>query len=322
MTVNLKLFMKSRDIQVAEEVGKKAELGYFDVEFTMYGCAYLDRTTNKLTFKVSDKAEDIYDFIEYAARDDIFPSAIETLTLKCPVPAGTKELIAKDIKKMLAVELNRKYTKEFFEELYQIADTVQDNYAAEFLWQEAELIEGQFDRELLDRHGELIDYCYSCRKLTKEEYKKLNDWINNERGNMDDDIVEKDIFEKTMYGIAYEEQGKISYIHNAQREYIYEMTYTLEQKGVCVTPILSKTYWYNYEYRLPDVIKDYKALMHRELNEKYCNKIKELKEGNRVISADEFQSIIEKARNNLGESCATTLSRYGYRWGILNKKPE
>ena len=42
MTGNLNMMMKFRDLQVAEDVGKKAELGWFDVEFTMYGCAYLN----------------------------------------------------------------------------------------------------------------------------------------------------------------------------------------------------------------------------------------------------------------------------------------
>ena len=112
MTGNLMMMMKFRDLQVAEDVGKKAELGWFDVEFTMYGCAYLDRTDDRMRYKISSKEEDIYDFIELAARDDIFPSKIETLTLKCPVPMGTKDLIANDVKKELAKELRKKYQKE------------------------------------------------------------------------------------------------------------------------------------------------------------------------------------------------------------------
>ena len=51
MTGNLEMLMKMRNakimkeanVQTAEDIAKKAELGYFDVEFTMYGCAYWDR---------------------------------------------------------------------------------------------------------------------------------------------------------------------------------------------------------------------------------------------------------------------------------------
>ena len=64
MTGDLSLFSKFRDIQAADYVRRRAELGWFDVEFTMYGCAYLDIHDNKMRYKVSSREEDIYDFIE------------------------------------------------------------------------------------------------------------------------------------------------------------------------------------------------------------------------------------------------------------------
>ena len=54
----------SRDIQVARDFGRKAELGWMEVEFTVYGCAYLDPIENKVLYRVSSHAEDIYQFIE------------------------------------------------------------------------------------------------------------------------------------------------------------------------------------------------------------------------------------------------------------------
>ena len=42
--------LKFRDEQVAEDVAKKAMLGWFDVEFIMYGCAYLDPKTDKMCY--------------------------------------------------------------------------------------------------------------------------------------------------------------------------------------------------------------------------------------------------------------------------------
>ena len=61
MTGNLQMLIQLHDEVVAEEVGKMAELGYFDVEFTMYGCAYLE--CGKRYYKVSPEAADIYQFI-------------------------------------------------------------------------------------------------------------------------------------------------------------------------------------------------------------------------------------------------------------------
>lgn len=86
MTGNLQLLAKMHDKVVAEEVGKMAELGYFDVEFTMYGCAYLE--DGKRYYKVSPDAADIYRFIERANLRKILPSNVLQYTKKCAVPAG------------------------------------------------------------------------------------------------------------------------------------------------------------------------------------------------------------------------------------------
>ena len=40
MTVDLDMMLDLRDLQVARDVQRRAEMGWFDVEFTMYGCAY------------------------------------------------------------------------------------------------------------------------------------------------------------------------------------------------------------------------------------------------------------------------------------------
>ena len=51
----------SRDIQAASEVARRAELGWFDVEFTMYGSAYLEN--GKRYYQVSAEAEKIYEIL-------------------------------------------------------------------------------------------------------------------------------------------------------------------------------------------------------------------------------------------------------------------
>ena len=89
MTGNLNMMMKFRDIQVAEDIGKKAALGYFDVEFTMYGCAYWD---GERKYKISPNKEDIYRFIEEANLKEIYPSNVMQYTERCPVPSGMKEI--------------------------------------------------------------------------------------------------------------------------------------------------------------------------------------------------------------------------------------
>ena len=63
MTGNLEMLMNMRNakimkeanVQTAEDIAKKAELGYFDVEFTMYGCAYWDRAAATMKYRISSR---------------------------------------------------------------------------------------------------------------------------------------------------------------------------------------------------------------------------------------------------------------------------
>ena len=47
--------LNSRDEQMSEEVGIMAELGKFEIEFTMYGCAFCEK--EKVHYAVSENAE-------------------------------------------------------------------------------------------------------------------------------------------------------------------------------------------------------------------------------------------------------------------------
>jgi len=49
--------VKDANIQATEIVGRKAELGWLDVEFTVYGCVYLDTKEDKQYYKSSTQAE-------------------------------------------------------------------------------------------------------------------------------------------------------------------------------------------------------------------------------------------------------------------------
>ena len=308
---------KDANVKVAEDIGKMAELGYFDVEFTMYGCAYWNPENDKMYYKVSSLAEDIYTFTETAMLQHMYASNIVAETKTMPVPSGMKELIAQDVKMSLARELQKIYPKDFFVNLYQLAARCANNQAADVLWQEAEHLAGRFDEEQLRRFEEMVNYTYSCRSIKEDTYQQLIDWLKEERSNMADDFVSKDIFEKTLYAVAYEQDGAIQYIENAQKDYIYEKAYTLEQQGIFVTPVFSKTFWYNYEYRLADVKKDFRVLVREVMNAEYIEKIKTLRGTVNSDLADQLSNMICEVSAKWGDNCANTLTRYAHRWGIL-----
>ena len=312
MTGNLQMLMMLHDEVVAEEVGKMAELGYFDVEFTMYGCAYLEN--GKRFYKVSPDAADIYGFIERANLRDVFPSNVVQFTKKCAVPAGMKEVIAQDVKVELAKQLQEMFPVEFFESLTQLADQVTENTASEMLWRQVDELEGLFDIEKLRRFEDLLDYMYSCRKVTPEEFARFHAWLKDERKSMMENFETKDIFEKTMYGALYLDGERLRYVENARMEYVYEKVYGIESKGGVVTPVFAKTFWYNYRYRLADVIQDYKKALHETLNAEYLENLELIRKTDKF--EDLFVDTVLQVRERFGLKPAETLLRYGDRWGV------
>ena len=311
MTGNLQMLMHLHDEVVAEEVGKMAELGYFDTEFTMYGCAYLEN--GKRYYKVSPEAADIYRFIEQSNLCNIFPSNVVQYTKKCAVPAGMKEVIAQDVKVELAKQLSGLFPMAFFDTLHFLADQITEDMASAMLWQRVEELEGLFDIESLRRFEELLNYMYSCRKLTPHTFEKLHRWLKDERKSMMENFETKDIFEKTMYGAMYVDGERLRYVENARLEYVFDKIYDIEGKGGVVTPVFAKTYWYNYRYRLADVIRD----LHDVFTADYLERMEKIRRTDRF--EDLFVDTVLKVREQFGIEPAETLLRYGDRWGIYRR---
>lgn len=311
------LHSSDMNVQAALNVKQMAELGWFDVEYTMYGCAYLNQS-GKMCYRVSAEEDDIYDFIEKSTRENIYPSNLESITRKYPVPSGMKELLANEVKKELAKELRKKYPKQFFEILYSLADMIRSDHAKNILWTKTDQLEGKFEESTLNRFEDMIHYSYSCLKLTQQEYKELLNWVEEEKKNMDDNFISKDVFEKTMYGICYLEHGAVKYLSNAQRGYIYRMACKFEETGKDVGEIYAKTYWYNnYSYRLPDVIRDYKENLQQICNLEYMQQIQRIKGTVDTDKKEVFLLKLADLKRNGSESAVNTMLRYGKRWGVL-----
>lgn len=315
MTGNLQMLMRLHDEVVAEEVGQMAELGYFDTEFTMYGCAYLEN--GKRYYKVSPDAADIYRFIEQSNLRNIFPSNVIQYTKKCAVPAGMKEVIAQDVKVELAKQLAENFPTEFFETLYRLADQVTEDRASALLWQQVEALEGLFDIERLRRFEELLNYMYSCRNLTSQTFADLHRWLKDERKSMMENFETKDIFEKTMYGAMYVDGERLRYVENARLEYVYEKIYDIESQGGVVTPVFAKTYWYNYRYRLADVIRDYKQALQDTFTAEHLEKLEKIRYTDRFENL--FVDTVLQVRERFGIKPVETLLRYGDRWGVYRR---
>ncbi len=315
MTGNLNMMVKFRDLQVAEAVGKKAALGWFDMEFTMYGCAYLNPMLDKICFRISERPEDIWSFVRASEHKGFFASRVVHMTRKYPVPSGMKNLIAQDVQKMLAYELQKQYPRHFFKALREIAEVCTVDIAEGFLRNETERLEGVFEKEELARFLEQATYFYNCCALSETTYRCFLHWHKEEMLNVMDDVVSKDIFEATLYGMGYEENGVIRYMANANQGTLYNKVQDLEEKGCFVGPVMTKRYWYNYTYRLPDVITDFKELLRATYSPAILQNIKKLT-CKTETQKSQAQILFNDTKETWSEEARKTLKGYLCRWGL------
>lgn len=315
MTVDLSTMMDLRDVQVALDVAKRAELGWFDVEFTMYGCAYLK--DGQRFYTISSEAEKIYDCIAANYSKEIFSSLICSFSEKYPVPTGMQEYIALDIKKELAKDMSNKYPKEFFLYLNKLAKEVTQNTAKEFLDEILFETESCFDEKRISFFENMVDFFYEARKINETYYKKYTNWIREERKNMEENIICKDIFEKTFYGIAYLEQDNVKYFVNARKDTVYQKKYELETQNIFSSFILSETYYYNYDLKIPQVKKSFEELIRKMFDRKLMEKLNEIISANSSISKEDYKKILVYTKEHFGSEAEKTVKHYGSKWGIL-----
>ena len=149
MTVDLDMMLDLRDAQVAADVARKAELGWFDVEFTMYECAYMEG--GKRWYRLSERAETIYDFVEAQCGGEGLVPRVMLLSEKYPVPVGMKESVAVDVKKALGKRLQEAYAEEFFVYLQEVAERCAEDSGYEYLLAEREF--SKEARKTLEMYG-------------------------------------------------------------------------------------------------------------------------------------------------------------------------
>ena len=302
---------KFRDLQVMEDVKKKAELGWFEMDFTVYGTAYLK--DGEMNYTISSDAGKIYQFIEEAAFNGIYCSDVMEETYKRLVPLGMKEEVLLDVKKQLAYQLYKTYPKELFVVLEKIAKEIQDDSAYQLLLNEKEKLEGLFDEHKLKYFRRLVNYCYSLQRLNDLHHHELLHWIDIEEKCIEDSFVTKDVFEKTFYGVAYFDGAKYKYIEDSVAEYIYRKKNELDEQGIFTSPVFTETLWYNYVYTLKDCRKQFSQLFRDNMNDSYLSNLANINQNKRVLNDADLRDNV----NNLSEGSHNLLQFYLQKWNTI-----
>lgn len=304
-----------RDVLVALDIGKKAEMGYYDVEMTAYGSVYLKN--GERNYLLSMDAAKVYDFCENAVLDDLYPTVVAENFFKKPIPRGFKELLELDLKKDTAKGLQAKYSAEFLNELKNLADMMSQDSAVDLLTEYIGSIKYTFDRMAFDLFESTLVWAMNHKKLGKKDYLILLQELNEERDSISNELRPHDVFNQTFYAVGYEVNGRIEYIYDARKEYVYKKKVALELEGVLVSPIIEETVFYNYKYRLFDARKDFINSLPKIFHEGYWQLLKNIKELPTKMSAQEFEAIADGMREKYGEGINETLKMYANRWDVV-----
>lgn len=133
---------------------------------------------------------------------------------------------------------------------------------------------------------------------------------------MEDDIIIKDIYERTLHGILYEADGGLQVDYDAQYATVYRKQQQLIGQGVLVTPVYSKTCWFRTFTDFSKIKEQYVAHM-RELLEPCLSFMRQVAELPSFMPAEEFAEIYTKIKAQGTQAEVDTLNLYGHRWGCL-----
>ena len=302
-----------RDVECGQGVGRMAELGKFDQEFTVYGCAY--RQDGETYYRISEHAETIYHFCEKSRLQGIYTTAVISYTERTGVPSGTKDEIWLESEWALAKQLSEIYPDSYLELINQLSKHSSTNVAWPLLQAWQKRLEGRFKRDRLQLFGHVLDYCFGAKLLYSDNYKQLKDWLESNWRQMEDDVIIKDVYERTLYGIAYRQYGQIVYDYDAQYTKVYEVQQKCIRQGILVTPIYSQTYWFDNFNKFPALKEHYLDKL-QQLLVPCLELMEQIHQLPSFIAPEKFKKLYQQAVQEYGE-VAEELKVYGYQWNCI-----
>lgn len=320
MTVGMnRLNQMFRDFKVAEDVGKMMELRRFEVEFEIFGTVYWQ--DGKRHYLVSKSEDTLYYQLEPLALQDTYPLALQTWHESALVPAGWDEEIEQTIKVHFCHSLHDIYPEGFWHNIEKVTEAAINDSATQILDPLQDLLDGVFDSDQIQLFEGLLNRAYLRRNLTRRSYQMYAEWLREIRQEMVDDVVTKDVFNRELYGFAYQaENGKIQYYLNASQRLMHEKQEKHQKLGHLVTPIFQKKYWYNYDYRLDQVRVDFRELLKQLFNEEYFNMLSRLAALNVSVDTIVYNEILAMYHEQDNVTLMNAWENLGYQWGIFYNK--
>lgn len=300
-----------RDIQCSNDVARMAELGKFDREFKVYGCTY--REKDETYFHLSENAKTIADFWQRSQFEGVYPTVAMSHSQLSSVPSGMEDEIWNEEKWNLAEIMGGLYGDPFLDLLNDLGSKPPVNNAASALYQWKDAIDGRFRRDLLKVFDIFVKHCFLMKQLDHDSYSELKAWSAHVWKQLEDDLIIKDDFERTMYGYLCLTNNTVKPFYDAQFETVYTSWIANMKGSSLVTPIYSETFWFKTFTDFPKCKKQYienlkSLLAHPALL------LQNLTDKTAYISRNEFAKYFSHAQEVFSSQACETLLLYGKLW--------
>ena len=309
-------FGGSRDMCCIAAVGDMAEMGRFDEEFHMYGCASLDG--GKITYRVTPLAEQIYQFTSAGAVSGYYPTRVHSYSESLPVPVGMRTGIERSVKLKLARHIQTLYPASYFMLLQPFCEVSADNSSQPLLERLKEAVEGYFEEAICQLFEGTVQIAYAAKHLNRDSYRDFQHWLANVRRQMEDTPVIQSGMPRTFYGFCYQKgEGAIKTIVNAQAISVWEQRGNLERQGYLVGPILRQEQWFDETADISEGRMRFKQTVQSLENASYFDYLQTLQALPSVIDTGVFQHALEELTRTEMTTAIEDFYSYGYRWNCL-----
>lgn len=304
-----------RDLVCAMAVGEMSQMGCFEEEFITYGCAFWQE--GHIKYLVTGKSESMEDFLVECALKDWYPTPVGVRLDRSMVAAGEREEIRQNFKLDMVRQLRRLYNRPFFDAMAQIAQAPANDKAYPLLLTMQEELEGRFDDTALRLYEELARLALKRKVLCRESFLEIVDWLEDTRSQMADDAVVKDQNSRTFAGFAsLQPDGRLKYYVNAQPQTVQERQREEEAKGLLVTPVLQKTYWFKSENLLAAKRQEFEALLKGCINDTYMTRLQAIHQLPTELEASVYNEQLAYVMDNCSPEAVEAFRSYGRLWGV------
>lgn len=308
---------ENRDVACAAEVGRMAELGRFDSEFRMFGCAYME--AGKVYYRAGSNGLAMYRFADACRTRRIWPTSVIQHVRRSSVPAGMAENIAHHVKLELIDALASDYPRFFFESLEQLGAALPTNDSLPFLEAMRQTIEGHFDAMELQLVEGTLARCYHGLLLDRYEKLRFHEWLAGVRRQMEDDPVPGAQLKRTFYGFCYERSGRIRAVFDAVEETVLQQhaEKSLEEHAI-VAPVLQQTCWLQNFGEMGAARAAFKRLLMETENADYFTFLKQINQLPSAIDAVGFDTALADLEAQQAVAAVRDLRRYGRLWNVFS----